>query len=90
MAILAFFAFVSGLATIASPCVLPLLPVVLAGGIEGGPRRPLGIAAGFAASFAFFTLALSAIVAATGISPDALRFAAAALVAAFGLVMLVP
>jgi len=40
-----FLVFVAGLATILSPCVLPILPAVLSGSI-GGRFRPLAIVAG--------------------------------------------
>ena len=90
MAALLAFAFLSGIVTILSPCILPVLPVVLSGGIAGGKARPFGVVAGFVASFSFFTLALTAIVAAAGVPPDALRIAAVVLIAAFGLVMTVP
>ncbi len=90
MAALLAFAFVSGIVTILSPCILPVLPVVLSGGVAGGRARPLGVVAGFVASFSIFTLALTAIVQAVGVSPDALRIVAVVLIAAFGLVMAVP
>jgi cytochrome c biogenesis protein CcdA/thiol-disulfide isomerase/thioredoxin len=90
MAILLAFAFFSGLITILSPCILPILPLVLAGGSGGGRSRPLGVIAGFVASFSFFTLALSLVVDALGIPGDSMRWVAIALVAAFGLTMLVP
>jgi len=90
MAVLLAFAFVSGVITILSPCILPVLPIVLAGGSSGGKARPFGVIAGFVASFAFFTLALSAIVQALGVPADTMRYAAIVLVAGFGLVMLVP
>ncbi len=90
MAVLLAFAFISGVITILSPCILPVLPIVLAGGSSGGKARPFGVIAGFVVSFTFFTLALSAIVQALGISPDAMRYVAIALIVLFGLVMLVP
>jgi cytochrome c biogenesis protein CcdA/thiol-disulfide isomerase/thioredoxin len=90
MAILLAFAFVSGVITILSPCILPVLPIVLAGGSTGGKARPFGVIAGFVASFSFFTLALSAIVQALGIPADTMRYAAIVLIVLFGIVMLVP
>jgi len=90
MIVLLGFAFLSGVITILSPCILPVLPVVLAGGATGGKARPLGVMAGFVASFAGFTLALTAIVQAFRIPADAMRIVAVVLVGAFGLVMLVP
>ena len=90
MAVLLAFAFVSGVITILSPCILPVLPIVLAGGSTGGRARPFGVIAGFVASFSFFTLALSAIVQALGIPADTMRYAAIVLIVLFGIVMLVP
>jgi cytochrome c biogenesis protein CcdA/thiol-disulfide isomerase/thioredoxin len=90
MAVLLAFAFLSGVITILSPCILPVLPIVLAGGGSGGKARPFGVIAGFVLSFSFFTLALSAIVQAIGISADAMRYAAIALITLFGVVLLVP
>jgi cytochrome c biogenesis protein CcdA/thiol-disulfide isomerase/thioredoxin len=90
MAILLVFAFVSGVITILSPCILPVLPIVLSGSVGGGKARPFGIISGFVVSFTVFTLALSAIVQAIGISPDALRYVAVVLIGLFGLVMLIP
>ena len=46
MVALIAFAFVAGAATALSPCVLPVLPVVLSAGLSGGRRRPLGIVTG--------------------------------------------
>ena len=90
MIVLLAFAFVSGVITILSPCILPVLPIVLSGGVGGGKARPFGVLVGFVVSFTAFTLALSAIVQALGIPVDALRIAAVVLIVLFGLVMLVP
>ena len=70
MLLLLAVAFLAGVVTALSPCVLPALPVVIAGGAGGGPRRVAGIAMGFVASFTLVTLALatalrSAVLAAT-------------------------
>jgi cytochrome c biogenesis protein CcdA/thiol-disulfide isomerase/thioredoxin len=90
MVVLLAFAFLSGVVTILSPCILPVLPIVLSGGVGGGKARPFGVIVGFVLSFTFFTLALSAIVQAVGLPADALRLFAIAIIALFGLVMLVP
>jgi cytochrome c biogenesis protein CcdA len=90
MIVLLAFAFLSGVITILSPCILPVLPIVLSGGVGGGKARPFGVLAGFVVSFTAFTLALSAIVQALGIPVDALRIVAVVLIILFGVVMLVP
>jgi cytochrome c-type biogenesis protein len=84
-----FFAFLSGIVTVASPCVLPVLPFLLSGAI-GGRSRPYGIVLGFIASFTLFTLFLSSLVQAFGISSDALRLGSVGLLLVFGLVLAVP
>ncbi len=85
----AFFAFLSGIVTVASPCVLPILPFLLSGTI-GGRSRPYGIILGFIASFTVFTLLLSSIVGWLGIPPDALRWISVGLLLAFGLTLVIP
>ena len=83
------FAFLSGIVTVLSPCVLPVLPLLLTGAI-GGQARPYGIIAGFVASFTAFTLFLSGFVALLGISGDALRLMSVGLLLMFGLTLLIP
>jgi len=90
MILLLGFAFLSGIITILSPCILPVLPIVLSGSLGKGRARPFGIVAGFVLSFVLFTLFLSALVQALGIPADAMRYLAVAMVLAFGLILLVP
>lgn len=90
MAVLIGFAFLSGVITILSPCILPILPAILSGGVSGGKARPFGIVTGFIASFVLFTLSLSAIVQATGLSPEIPRYFAVVILVLFGIVMIVP
>ncbi|MBN2736376.1 MAG: sulfite exporter TauE/SafE family protein [Spirochaetales bacterium] len=90
MLVLIFFAFLAGIVTVLSPCILPVLPVVLSGSVGEGKSRPWGIITGFIISFSFFTLTLSTIVQWLGVSPDVLRWVAAVVVLIFGLIMVVP
>jgi cytochrome c biogenesis protein CcdA/thiol-disulfide isomerase/thioredoxin len=90
MAILVLFAFLGGIVTILSPCILPILPVFLSGGIGGKKSRPLGIVSGFIASFSVFTLTLTGIVQATGLSADTIRYFAVILIIAFGFILVIP
>ena len=90
MLLLIAVAFLAGVVTALSPCVLPALPIVLAGSAGGGPRRVAGIAAGFVAAFVLFTLALTTALRSLGLSPDALRNLAIAALIAFGVTLVVP
>jgi len=83
-------AFVAGVVTAISPCVLPVLPIVLAGGATGGRRRSYAIVAGLVASFTAFTLAATALLSALGLPDDLLRNIAIAVVLLVGLSLLVP
>lgn len=90
MAVLILFSFIAGIVTILSPCVLPLLPIILSGTVAEGKKRPLGIVAGFIVSFSFFTLFLSSIIQATNLSVDVLRGLAICVLAFFGLFLIIP
>ena len=90
MLLLIFVAFVAGLVTAVSPCVLPILPIVLATGADGNRRRPYLVIAGLIASFSLFTLASVQIISALHLPSSALRDLAIALIAVFGLTLLVP
>lgn len=90
MLLLVLFAFLAGLVTILSPCILPILPIVLSGSIGDGKRKPLGIITGFILSFVFFTLFLSTIVSATNVSADDLRNLSVVIILIFGLSLLLP
>ncbi len=87
---LILFAFFAGIVTILSPCILPILPVVLSGSLSGGKQRPLGIIVGFVTSFTFFTLFLATLVNQLHISADILRTFAIVLIFLFGISLLLP
>ncbi len=89
MMILAFFAFLSGIVTILSPCILPVLPIILSGTV-GGKRKPVGIVTGFIISFSLFTLALSALVQTFAISAETLRIVAIVIIITFGITLMIP
>jgi cytochrome c biogenesis protein CcdA len=84
-------ALLAGLATVASPCVLPVLPILLGVTIDRPERsRPLLIVAGFILSFSCFALALGAISSAAQLAQETLRNLALALLALSGLLRLFP
>ena len=93
MILLIAFAFFAGVVTVLSPCILPILPIILSssiGGKEMGKSRPLGVVTGFALSFTFFTLFLSTIVRVAGVSAETLRFLSILVLAGFGFSLLIP
>jgi cytochrome c-type biogenesis protein len=83
-------AFVAGLLSILSPCVLPLVPIVLGAAASAHPRGALMLAAGLALSFTGIGLLIA--LAGTGLGLDAglFRVVAAIIMLAIGVVLLVP
>jgi cytochrome c biogenesis protein CcdA/thiol-disulfide isomerase/thioredoxin len=90
MVLLMAFAFLAGIGTALSPCVLPVLPIALSAGATGGSRRPLGIVTGLALSFTFATVALVYVIHALGLPDDLLRKIAIAGLIGFGVALAVP
>ncbi|MBA3476528.1 MAG: cytochrome c biogenesis protein DipZ, partial [Actinobacteria bacterium] len=88
MLILIAIGFVAGIVTALSPCVLPVLPIVLAGGATG--RRPLAIVAGIVVSFTVFTLFAAWLLDLLGLPQDVLRNLAIALLLLVALSLLIP
>jgi cytochrome c biogenesis protein CcdA/thiol-disulfide isomerase/thioredoxin len=88
--LLIIFALLAGAGTALSPCVLPVLPAVLSAGLTGGRWRPLGVVAGLALSFTFATVALVYVIDALGLPNDIARTIAIAVLATFGISLLVP
>ncbi len=80
----------AGALTTLSPCVFPILPLVVGGAVQGNRLAPLAMGAGMATSFALIGLLLGALGPALGIDSEHVRVFGAGLLIAFGLVMLVP
>ncbi|MBI2596010.1 hypothetical protein HYW46_04740, partial [Candidatus Daviesbacteria bacterium] len=90
MLLLIPIAFISGILTVFSPCVLPILPVVLASGIDGNTKRIKGVIAGLVISFTIASLLLATLVRVLGIPADTIRTLAVALLIVFGLSLVFP
>jgi cytochrome c biogenesis protein CcdA/thiol-disulfide isomerase/thioredoxin len=83
-------AFVAGLITAISPCVLPVLPILLAGSAGSSRARPYAIVAGLVVSFTTFTLAGAALLSALGLPDDLLRNIAIGALFVLAATLLVP
>src|SRR3989344_7108177 len=91
MLILLFFAFLSGLVTIAAPCIWPLLPIILSSSVLGNDhRRPLGITLGILVSFGLLTLTISYLVSIFKFDPNILRYFAIVVLLFLGTTMVFP
>ncbi len=84
--------FLAGILTVLAPCVLPLLPVVLAGSVAEtkNAKRPLIIIASLSISVFIFTLILKGSTALIGASPTFWNYVSAIILVAFGLTLIFP
>jgi cytochrome c biogenesis protein CcdA/thiol-disulfide isomerase/thioredoxin len=73
MLVLIGIGLAAGFITAISPCVLPVLPIIFAGGATGGSRKPFAIIAGLVLSFSAFTLFGVWLLKRLGLPEDVLR-----------------
>jgi cytochrome c biogenesis protein CcdA len=83
-------AFLAGVLSVLSPCVLPLLPIVLGTAQSEHRLGPAALAAGLAVSFTLIGLFVATIGFAIGLDTDVFRAISAMLLIAVGVVLLVP
>jgi cytochrome c biogenesis protein CcdA len=81
---------IAGSLTTLSPCVFPILPLVVGGAVQANRLAPLVMGIGMALSFAAIGLVLGALGPALGIDSESVRNFGAFLLIAFAVVMLVP
>ena len=84
------FAYGAGLLTLINPCVLPVLPIVLATALQASRWGPVALAAGMSLSFAILGVTVSAFGRAVGLNANDIAQVGAVLMILFGLVLLVP
>ena len=79
--------FVAGIVTVLNPCVLPLLPIVLASSLREGQWAPFALIAGLVLSFTILGTAVTALTFAVGFNPDVLRVVAGWIMLAAGMLL---
>ena len=80
----------AGLLTLINPCVLPVLPIVLATALQADRRGPLALAAGMSLAFVVLGLGVATLGYALGIREETVSRAAAIVMIVFGIILLVP
>lgn len=83
-------AFLAGILSTLSPCVLPLLPIVLGAAASEHRLGPAALAAGLALSFVAIGLFVATVGFSIGLDSDFFRQFAAVLMIAIGLVLMIP
>ena len=84
-------ALAAGVLTVAAPCILPMLPILLGASVGQTSRaRPAFITLGFVVSFAVVALVFGAFAESLGASEEVLREIAIALLLVFGALMIFP
>jgi cytochrome c-type biogenesis protein len=82
--------FGAGALSTLSPCVLPLLPIILFGVLQQNVWGPLALAAGLSVSFAVLGIFIALIGFGIGLDPALVRAGAATVMIGLGVVLLVP
>jgi cytochrome c-type biogenesis protein len=82
--------YAAGALSTLSPCVLPLLPIVMFGVLERNAWGPLALAAGLSTSFATVGITIASFGFSIGLDPATVRVGIAVLMVSMGVVLLVP
>lgn len=83
-------AYGAGLLTLINPCILPILPIVLASAMEGSRWGPVALAGGLCASFVTLGLGIATLGRSIGLTEELVGDAAAVMMVLFGLVLMIP
>jgi cytochrome c biogenesis protein CcdA/thiol-disulfide isomerase/thioredoxin len=90
MLLLMLFALIAGAGTAITPCVLPVVPALLASSATGGRRRPIGIVIGLGATFTIAIVLLAELVNGVGLASGAARTLSIVVLIFFGIALLLP
>lgn len=82
-------AWLAGVLSILSPCVWPLVPIVMASAAGKGRTGPIYLALGLSCAFALAGSLLTFLLLNAGLNPDAFRWIAAVLLVLIGVILIV-
>src|SRR3974377_337735 len=83
-------AFTAGVLSVLSPCVLPILPIVLGAALTDPQAGLVALAAGLSISFAAVGMFVATIGYSLGLNANVFRYVAVLLMVAIGVVLLLP
>lgn len=81
-------AFIAGILSTLSPCVLPLLPIIIGSSVAEHKLGPFAVATGMAISFALIGTMLASIGVSIGLNQNSFRFVAALVMLLIGVVLI--
>lgn len=84
------FGYLAGLLTLINPCVLPILPIVLASSTQGSKHGPLALATGMSLAFVVLGMFVLVLGSSIGIDEQTIVTIGAWAMLGFGLILLVP
>lgn len=84
------FAYLAGVLTLINPCVIPVLPIVIAGALGENKFGPLALVAGLSLSFTIVGVTVAAFGPALGIDEDIVSRTSAMLMIFLGILILIP
>lgn len=84
------FAYGAGVLTLINPCVLPVLPIIIASALQSGRAGPVWLMAGMSLSFVLLGVGVTAFGHLIGLRIDTMSRIGAVMMVLFGAVLLVP
>ncbi len=84
------WAYLAGILTLINPCVLPLLPIIIASSLQKSRFGPVAMAVGLVISFTTFGIGVTAFGHLVGLDEYVLNRIAAVLMILFGIMLLIP
>ena len=85
-----FLAFLAGILTILSPCILPVVPIVLASSLGRSKLKPIWVTLGLVISFTLFGIIFGTLGSVLGISREVARVVGITLILILGALLLFP
>jgi len=82
--------YAAGLLTLINPCVVPVLPIVLASALQASRLGPVALATGMGLAFVALGLAVNALGRSVGLTEETVASAGAVVMIGFGAVLVVP
>lgn len=83
-----FLAYIAGIVSVISPCVLPLLPIIIVSSLNAHKKGPVLLALGLVLSFTAVGLFVATVGLSLGLDQFVLQKISASLLIIFGLIML--